>query len=103
MAQFSYRVGRKTVFWTDHALDRWWERCERNHLNGRQAALRLLSERLENRRLERDLPAWSGVSKFHRWLADGFIYIDERSGFVINKNPSKDLIAVTYIEARDED
>lgn len=101
MADFSYRIGRKTVFWTDHALDRWWERCKRNHLNGRKEALALLEERLAAKRMERELPPWSGVSRFHRALAEGFIYIDERSGFVINKNPSKHLIAVTYIEARD--
>jgi hypothetical protein len=100
MSQFSYRIGRKTVFWTDHALDRWWERCERNHLNGRQAAIGLLREHLSHRRLERDLPSWADVNKWHRALAEGFIYIDKTSGFIINKNPSRDLVAVTYIEAR---
>jgi hypothetical protein len=102
MAQFSFRVGRKTVFWTDHALDRWWERCGANHLTGRQAALKLLRERLEERRLERELPPWADVTLWHRARAEGFLYIDETSGFIINKNPSRDLVAVTYIEA-DED
>lgn len=102
MAQFSYRVGRKTVFWTDHALDRWWERCERNELAGRKAATKLLQESLKKRRLERELPSWADVTLWHRALAEGFIYIDERSGFIINRNPSRDLVAVTYIEAADE-
>ena len=102
MAQFSYRVGRKTVFWTDHALDRWWERCGANHLNGRVAALKLLRERLEAQRLDRDLPPWGRVTQWHRARAEGFLYIDDHSGFIINKNPSRDLVAVTYIEADDE-
>ena len=100
MASFSHRVGRKTVFWTDHALDRWWERCQANSLTGRREALALLDERLDASKMVHTIPPWGCVSKFHRALAIGFIYIDETSGFIVNKNASSDLVAVTYIEAQ---
>jgi hypothetical protein len=45
------------------------------------------------------LPPWGRVTLWHRARAEGFLYIDESSGFIINKNPSCDLVAVTYIEA----
>lgn len=98
MANFSCRVGRRTVYWTDHALERWWERCDANELNGHRAALELLRERLEGSRIKRDLPTWSRVTLYHRARAEGFVAIDEDSGFIVNRNPNGDYVAVTYIE-----
>jgi hypothetical protein len=98
MAQFSQKIGRKMVYWTDHSLDRWWERCEDNDRAGRQECLTRLRERLSEHRIERDLPAWGRVSLFHRARAEGFLYIDDDSGFIINRNANGDFVAVTYIE-----
>lgn len=98
MAQFSYRVGRRTVYWTDHALERWWERCEENECNGHRDAMGLLEEKLKCIWVDRDLPPWSKVTRWHRALAEFFIYIEDDSGFIVNRNPNGDYVAVTYIE-----
>jgi hypothetical protein len=98
MAEFAEKIGRKTIWWTNHALDRWWERCNANETSGRRAAMELLREKVQDRRLERDLPPWSRVTLFHRARAEGFLPLDEDSGFIVNKNPNGDLVAVTYIE-----
>lgn len=90
--------GRRRIFFADHALDRWWERCKDNGLNGRKAALRELDAQLAGAVLKRNLPPWLRVSAWHYGRSEGFIEIDESRGFVINKNPSRDLVAVTYIE-----
>jgi hypothetical protein len=98
MAQFSEKIGRKVIWWTNHALERWWERCDANETNGRRDAMVLLREKIQDKRIERDLPPWSRVTLFHRARAEGFLFIDDHSGFVINRNPNGDYVAVTYIE-----
>ena len=99
MAMFTRQIGRKTIYFSDHALDRWWERCEANDLHGRVLSRRLLHQALKGReRLERQLPTWANVTRYHRARAEGFLPIDENSGFVINRNANGNYVAVTYIE-----
>jgi hypothetical protein len=98
MASISYQFGRRKIFFSDHALDRWWERCEANNIKGRQAAIDLLKERLKDAKWTRDVPPWSKLSVFHRARVEGVIYLDASTCFIINKNPNGDLVAVTYLE-----
>ena len=99
MAKFTYDLGRKTIFFSDHALDRWWERCRANRINGRQEALDLLRHRLDGDGVwTTSLPPWNMLNLWHQARAEGFIQLDADAGFVVNKNPSRDLVAVTYIE-----
>lgn len=98
MAQFSRQIGRKVVHWTDHSLDRWWERCEENGHSGRQNALVRLDSKLNVDRIEPALPPWCRISRFHAARAEGFIFLDDDSGFVVNRNANGDYVAVTYIE-----
>ncbi len=97
MASFSQKIRRKRVHFTDHALDRWWEREADNAPLGRQQALALLRERLNGSRACRDLPHWARVSVYHRAVADHFVDLGDASGFVVNRNSNGDLVAVTYI------
>lgn len=98
MAQFNRKVGRRDIHWSDHALDQWWTRCQQNAISGRTQALELLEERIQKAQWDHSLPMWSRVSLWHRARAEGFLYLDENSGFVINRNPNRHLVAVTYIE-----
>lgn len=98
MAKFLHRDGRRTIFFSDHALDRWWERCKANQINGRQAAMNLLRKRLADAEWLHEVPSWTRLSLWHRGRAEGFLSLDEESGFVVNKNPSNDLVAVTYLD-----
>lgn len=104
MAAFVHQHGRRRVFFTDHALDRWWERQRDNGLHGRQAAMNLLRERLDSaaqeprRTYQRDIPPWSRLSLWHRARADGFLTLGDDACFVINRNRGGDYVAVTYIE-----
>jgi hypothetical protein len=102
MSQFKHNVGRREIFFTDHSLDRWWERCRFDKSVGRKEALALLEKRLDDgARWTTEAPAWSRLSLWHRARAEGFIYIDDDSGFVINRNRQEDgsyeRVAVTYV------
>jgi len=103
MATFAYERGRKTFYFSDHALDRWWERCQENGMHGRQQAMDLLRERLDGARwMGRTVPAWTRLSKWNRARAEGFLALDDENGFVVNKNPGGgDYVAVTYIECKE--
>lgn len=107
MAQFVHQHGRLTIFFTNHALDRWWERCEANDLHGRQAAMNLLRERLgvaaqeARRSFTTVAPPWCRLSLYHRARAEGYLSISDEACFVVNRNPGGDLIAATYIEKSD--
>lgn len=92
------QLGRRKIHFTDHALDRWWNRCEANNMNGRQAALGFLKEKLAESKWERSCPPWSRLKLWNKARAEGYIRIDENSAFVVNRNPNKELVAVTYIE-----
>ncbi len=98
MAHFSEEVKDRTIYFSNHALDRWWERCEGNELHGRSQALKMLRENLKESKVTEEIPEWSEVNKFHRAKADHFINIDSDSGFVINRNPNGDFVAVTFID-----
>jgi hypothetical protein len=102
MAKFTYDLGRRTIFFSDHALDRWWERCRENEVHGRQEALDLLKQRLSEGVWTTSLPPWNMLNVWHQARAEGFIELSEESGFVVNKNPSRDLVAVTYIEREEK-
>ena len=97
MASFSTRIRRRVIHFTDHALDRWWEREADNVPLGRRQALELLRERLEGAQAMRDLPPWARVSLFHKARLDHFVDLGDESGFVVNRNEGGDFVAVTYI------
>jgi hypothetical protein len=101
MATFAYKLDRRQIFFTDHALDRWWERCQQNGLHGRQQAMTLLRERLGAARWTTEPPAWARLNLWHRACAEGMVVLDDDSGFVVNRNPQPDgsyqRVAVTYI------
>ena len=99
MATFLFRHDRKgTIFFTDHALDRWWERCEANGLHGRQEAMNLLRVRLADATWKRDIPGWARISVWNRAKAEGWLGMDDESGFIINRNDKKERVAVTYLD-----
>lgn len=98
MAKFLHIHEKKKIFFTDHSLDRFWERCKENDVHGRQQALNHLRKRLADATWFVEIPSWTKVSDWNRERADGFLSLDENSGFVVNKNPSGDRVAVTYLE-----
>lgn len=97
MATFTHQHGRKKIHFTDHALDRWWERCKENDIHGRQQAMNLLRERLAQAKWT-SIPSWARLSLWNQARAEGFLAIDPDAGFVVNQNPNRDRVAVTYIE-----
>lgn len=102
MATFVHEQGRRTIYFSDHSLDRWWERCEANGLHGRQKAMDLLRERLVAATWKgRWMPTWAQVSLWNRATSEGFLLLDEDSGFVVVRNANRDLVAVTYIEKKE--
>ena len=102
MANFSEKINRRTIHFTDHALDRWWERFDENEIAGRADALDNLRQSLKESSVSRELPSWARVNRYHRAIADHFVKIDDDAGFVINRNPNGDFVAVTFIDKLDE-
>lgn len=102
MANFSEKINRKTVHFTDHALDRWWERYDPNEVAGRRDALEALREKLKGSQTSREMPPWARINRFHKAKADHFVNIDDEAGFVVNRNPNGDFVAVTFIDKLDE-
>lgn len=104
MSSFTHQHGRLTIFFSDHALDRWWERCQANGGHGRQQAMDLLRNKLNEiaanpqKHLERTAPPWSHLSLWHQARAENYLMLASDSCFVINRNETGDLVAVTYIE-----
>src|SRR4051812_28677636 len=99
---FTHSLGRRRIAFSHHALDRWWERCEGNAIHGRNAALDLLRQKLDTARWSRSLPCWSRVSRWNQAIAEGFVYIDDDEGFIVNRSPETgDLLAVTFIDRID--
>ena len=62
MASFVHTFGRRTVFFSDHALDRWWQRFHGDDCSGRQGAMNELRARLAGALVLTDPPAWARVS-----------------------------------------
>lgn len=102
MANFSENINRKTIHFSDHALDRWWERYEANEEAGRVKAMEALRDKLRGSRTSREMPPWARVNRYHKAVADHFVEIDSDSGFVVNRNPNGDFVAVTFIDKIDE-
>jgi hypothetical protein len=98
MAFMKHKVGRKEVFFTDHALDRYWERfVDQNPHAGRKEARAMLERELEQAELRHNRPSWARMSAWHAARCIYTLYLDCDRAFVINKNPSGDLLAVTYL------
>lgn len=99
MPNFVRKVNRRKIHFTDHALDRWWERCKQNETSGRMKAMKLLHKSLQESREQKSLPRWYQPSLWHKATAHHFVSIDNGDrGFVVVKNPSGDFVAVTYID-----
>ena len=95
---FARTVDKKKIHFSNHALDRWWERCEENEIHGRNQALDLLDEKLDGKKIHSRIPDWTKVNKYHRATARGFIPVGRHSGFVVNQNPNGDYVAVTFMD-----
>lgn len=87
----SFQIGRRTVYLTDHARDRYYERTE---VRGR---LNRLERELEVARWDSCVPSWSRLSFWHRARAAGSVVLDDDRAFIVNCNPNGDLMAVTYL------
>jgi len=61
-----------------------------------------LRVRLADASWEREPPAWTRLSLWHRGRAEGFLALDPSTGFVVNRNASRHLVAVTYLEDQDD-
>ena len=96
--RFCFDLGRKHLKFTDHALNQWWNRCKQNEVKGRRAALSLLEERLAEAQWSHSLPGWAHLSQWHIARAEGFVYMDDESGFVVNKEPGGDRVCVTFLQ-----
>lgn len=100
MTQVAKRVDDKTVYFSNHALDRWWERCEENEVNGRSKALRLLKQRLDESEVLRSMPPWvrdSVKAQISEGKERGFLSLDNDNGFVIVENGKESFVAVTFL------
>lgn len=98
MSNVARAVGRKTIHFSDHALDRWWEREQSVDGCGRSEAIRRLDAALSGTVEQRDAPTWVRVSQWHRALACGYL-VAANGAFVVNRNKSGDYVAVTYLRA----
>lgn len=102
MTQVAKRVEDKTVYFSNHALDRWWERCQENEVNGRSKALRLLRQRLDDSKLlaSDSMPSWvrdSVKAKISEDKQRGFLSLDNDNGFVVVENGKESFVAVTFL------
>lgn len=102
MARFAHQFGRRKIHFTDHALDRWWDRCKANEIKGRKEALENLRETLETAEFKASFPKWAVLKLWHQARAEGFIFLGEDAGFVVNKDADGTRVAVTYMEKRKE-
>ena len=76
MASFAHNFGRRTIHFSDHALDRWWQRFHGDDCSGRQAAMSELRDRLADALVSHDPPAWARVSLWHRARAELYLLVD---------------------------
>jgi hypothetical protein len=102
MASFRHQIGRRTIFFSDHALDRWWQRFHGDDRSGRQAAMNELRRRLAAAIVSTDPPAWARVSLWHRARAEMYLLVDApvpvlQAAFVINRNANGDRVACTCL------
>lgn len=96
-------VQREEIFFTTHALDRWWDRWQENETGGRKDAMEALRRELANGRIEREQPEGLGLSLWHRARAWGYIVIGD-GAFVVNRGglagSTRDLVATTFVLRR---
>lgn len=85
------QLGRRTITITDHARDRYYER--RGVIGTGDLARDLVSAQWD-----RAKPSWLQLSMWHRARAEGYVVLDDERCFVVNRNPSGDLVAVTYMD-----
>lgn len=103
MADILCELGRRQIFFTDHALDRYWQRhLDDNPNAGRKQARAKLRQELPNATWQRTPPPWAYMTIWHRARCEGVVMMDEGRCFIVNKNPSGDLVAVTFISDQEE-
>ena len=102
MPQFVEEINNKQIYFSKHSLDRWCQRLDIKKFNSRAEAFAALKKKLKNSEVTDAIPDWSDVNNNHRSKADHFIKLDSESGFVINKNPTGDFVAVTFIDKLNE-
>lgn len=98
MAHFKHTIGRREVFFSDHALDRYWQRhLDDNPHAGRKECRETLDRELDGAFWMAGIPGWSRMTLWHRARCEGCVMLDDDHAFVINRNPSRDLVAVTFL------
>lgn len=98
MAQMMRQVGRRKIFFTDHALDRFWQRfLDKEPHAGRKEAREALDTLMEAARWNRTPPPWARMNLWHRARCEGVVHLDDDHVFIVHRNPNRDLVAVTYI------
>jgi hypothetical protein len=99
MSVFVRKIGRYPIAFSDHALDRWWERHHGEDACGRRAALEALDRALDGATRTTEPPAGTSLSLWHRARADHYI-VCEDGFFVVNRGDGaggRDRVATTYI------
>jgi len=103
VAAFNAQVGRHTIHFSDHALDRFWERCcHEGYIGRREALLRLRAALAGLERIQRQPPPWLRTSWWNIARAEGYLVVLEDTCIVVNRNANGDRVAVTTI-VRDAD
>jgi hypothetical protein len=98
MAHIKHKLGRREIFFSDHALDRYWQRhLDDDPTAGRQECRERLRVEMETATWDRMPPVWSRMSRWHAARCEGVILLDNDHCFVINRNASGDLVAVTFL------
>lgn len=96
MNSLRYTDGRREVFFTDHALDRYFERTGKKNLSQLRKDLKLVT-------YDRREPSWMLLNPWHRARAEGFLLLGADSAFVCVRQSGGNrdaLVSVTFM--RDE-
>lgn len=96
---FARKVGRYHIAFTNHALDRWWERHHGEDPCGRRAAMDALDKALDKAERTTEPPPGSNLSLWHRARADHYLLCED-GFFVVNRGDGaggRDRVATTYI------
>lgn len=87
----SQKLGRRTIAYSVHAQERYFERADR-HVRGE------LEADLEQATWSNRVPTWAHLNTWHRGRAEGAVMLDEGRAFIVNRNANGQLVAVTYVE-----
>lgn len=87
-------IGRRTIYFSVHAVERYYERSSSRSADELRAAL-------AEARWSRALPRWVVLSTWHRARAEGAIVLNDEEAFIVNRNSNGDLVAVTFLSRRD--